>query len=175
VRTQQVIAHETDLTATVDPFAGSYAVESMTDEIEAAARRLIGQVEEAGGAVAAIERGFQKAEIERSAYHVARQGESGERVVVGVNRFQADREEPQQPLQVDPAIEQEQAALLAELRSARNGAEHKRRLDDLRRAAEGTQNVLVPLREALRARATVGEVCDALREVWGLYQPPDAD
>ena len=175
VRTQQVIAHETDLTATVNPFAGSYAVESMTDEIEAAARQLIDQVEEAGGAVAAIERGFQKAEIERSAYHVARQVESGERVVVGVNKFQADEEEPQQPLQVDPAIEREQAELLAELRSSRNGAEHKRRLDDLRRAAEGTQNVLVPLREALRARATVGEVCDALREVWGVYQPPDAD
>ena len=175
VRTQQVIAHETDLTATVDPFAGSYAVESMTDEIEIAARRLIDQVEEAGGAVAAIENGFQKAEIERSAYHVARQVESGERVVVGVNRFQADQEEPQQPLHVDPAIEREQAALLAELRGSRNGAEHKRRLDDLRRAAEGTQNVLVPLREALRARATVGEACDALREVWGVYQPPDAD
>jgi methylmalonyl-CoA mutase, N-terminal domain len=175
VRTQQVIAHETDLTATVDPFAGSYAVESMTDEIEAAARQLIGQVEEAGGAVAAIERGFQKAEIERSAYHVARQVESGERVVVGVNKFQADEEEPQRPLRVDLAIEREQAKLLAELRSSRNGAEHKRRLDDLRRAAEGTQNVLVPLREALRGRATVGEVCDALREVWGVYQPPDAD
>jgi methylmalonyl-CoA mutase, N-terminal domain len=175
VRTQQVIAHETDLTATVDPFAGSYAVESMTDEIEDAARQLIDQVEEAGGAVAAIERGFQKAEIERSAYHVARQVESGERVVVGVNKFQADEEEPQRPLRVDPAIEREQAELLAELRGTRNGAEHKRRLDDLRRAAEGTQNVLVPLREALRARATVGEVCDALREVWGVYQPPDAD
>jgi methylmalonyl-CoA mutase N-terminal domain/subunit len=175
VRTQQVIAHETDLTATVDPFAGSYAVESMTDDVEAAARQLIDQVEEAGGAVAAIERGFQKAEIERSAYQVARQVESGERVVVGVNRFQADQEEPQQPLQVDLAIEREQAELLAELRSSRNGVEHKRRLDDLRRAAEGTQNVLVPLREALRARATVGEVCDALREVWGVYQPPDAD
>ena len=175
VRTQQVIAYETDMTATVDPFAGSYAVESMTDEIEDAARQLIDQVEEAGGAVAAIERGFQKAEIERSAYHVARQVESGERVVVGVNKFQADEEEPQRPLRVDLAIEQEQAELLAGLRSSRNGAEHKRRLDDLRRAAEGTQNVLVPLREALRARATVGEVCDALRDVWGVYQPPDAD
>jgi methylmalonyl-CoA mutase, N-terminal domain len=175
VRTQQVIANETDLTATVDPFAGSYAVESMTDEIEAAARLLIDQVEEMGGAVAAIERGFQKSEIERSAYQVARQVESGERVVVGVNKFQADQEEPQQPLQVDLAIEREQAELLAELRSSRNGVEHKRRLDDLRHAAEGTQNVLVPLREALRARATVGEVCDALREVWGVYQPPDAD
>ena len=169
-----MIANETDLTATVDPFAGSYAVESMTDEIEAAARQLIDQVEEAGGAVAAIEHGFQKSEIERSAYQVARQVESGERVVVGVNKFQADHEEPQQPLQVDLAIEREQAELLAELRSSRNGAEHKRRLDDLRHAAEGTQNLLVPLREALRARATVGEVCDALREVWGVYQPPDA-
>jgi methylmalonyl-CoA mutase N-terminal domain/subunit len=175
LRTQQVIACESDLTATVDPFAGSYAVESMTDDIEAAARELIDQVEEAGGAVAAIEQGFQKAEIERSAYQVARQIESGERVVVGVNRFQADTEEPQQPLQVDLAIEREQAKLLAELRSSRNAAEHKRRLDDLRRAAGGTENVLVPLREALRAQATVGEVCDTLREVWGVYLPPDAD
>jgi methylmalonyl-CoA mutase, N-terminal domain len=175
VRTQQVIAYESDLTATVDPFAGSYAVESMTDDIEIAARRLIDQVEEAGGAAAAIEQGFQKAEIERSAYRVARQVESGERVVVGVNRFQAGQEEPQQPLHVDPAIEREQAELLAQLRSSRNAGAHKRRLDDLKRAAEGTQNVLVPLREALRARATVGEVCDALREVWGVYQPPDVD
>jgi methylmalonyl-CoA mutase N-terminal domain/subunit len=175
LRTQQVIAYESDLTATVDPFAGSYAVESMTDDIEAAARALIGQVEEAGGAVAAIERGFQKAEIERSAYQVARQIESGDRVVVAMNKFKAEAEEPQRPLRVDLAIEQEQADLLAELRDSRDAAEHKRRIDDLRRAAEGTQNVMVPLREALRARATVGEVCDALRDVWGLYQPPDAD
>jgi methylmalonyl-CoA mutase N-terminal domain/subunit len=174
LRTQQVIAYESDLTATVDPFAGSYAVESMTDDIEAAARQLIDQVEEAGGAVAAIEQGFQKAEIEQSAYQVALQIESGERVVIGMNKFKADAEEPQQPLQVDLAIEREQAKLLAELRSSRSASEHKRRLDDLRRAAEGTQNVLVPLREALRARATIGEVCDALREVWGVYQPPDA-
>jgi methylmalonyl-CoA mutase, N-terminal domain len=174
LRTQQVIAYETDLTATADPFAGSYAVESMTDEVEAAARELIGQVEDAGGAVAAIERGLQKNEIERSAYQAARQVEAGERVVVGVNRFQAEHEEPQQPLRVDPAIEQEQAARLARLRGERNAAEHKHRVDELKQAAEGTQNVLVPLREALRARATVGEVCDALREVWGVYQPPDA-
>src|SRR6202035_1324811 len=92
LRTQQVIAYESDLTATVDPFAGSYAVESMTDDIEAAARQLIHQVEEAGAAVAAIEQGFQKAEIERSAYRVARQIESGERLVIGVNKFQAELE-----------------------------------------------------------------------------------
>jgi methylmalonyl-CoA mutase N-terminal domain/subunit len=175
LRTQQVVAHESDLTATVDPFAGSYAVESMTDDVEAAARELIDQVEDAGGAVAAIEQGLQKAAIERSAYQVARQVEAGERVVVGVNRFQAGAEEPQQPLRVDLAIEKEQAERLARLRDARDAAEHGRRLDDLRRAAEGPGNMLVPLREALRARATVGEVCDALRDVWGIYQPPELD
>jgi methylmalonyl-CoA mutase, N-terminal domain len=175
LRTQQVIAYESDLCATADPFAGSYVIESMTDEVEVAARELIDQVEEAGGAVAAIERGFQKGEIERSAYQVARQVETGDRVVVGVNRFQAEAEEPQQPLRVDLAIEAEQAARLARLREDRDAAEHKRHIGELKRAAEGSQNVLVPLREALRARATVGEVCDALREVWGVYQPPDAN
>jgi methylmalonyl-CoA mutase, N-terminal domain len=173
LRTQQVIAYESDLTSTVDPFAGSYAVESMTDAIEEAALELIARVDEAGGAVAAIEQGFQKAEIERSAYRVARQVEAGDRVVVGVNRFQADAEEPQQPLRVDPAIEREQAERLAKLRATRSAADHRKGIDDLKRAAEGTQNMLFPLREALRARATVGEVCDALREIWGVYQPSD--
>jgi methylmalonyl-CoA mutase N-terminal domain/subunit len=171
VRTQQVLAHETDLTATADPFAGSYAVESMTSDIERAAREAIGQVERLGGAVAAIERGFQKTEIERSAYRVARQIEAGERVVVGVNRFTLPAAEPYQPLRVDPAIEEQQAKRLTRLRGSRDSREWRRRIDDLKRAAEGTANVLVPLREALRGRATVGEVCDALRTVWGIYQP----
>ncbi len=174
VRTQQVLAWETDLTATADPLAGSYAIESMTSQIEGAAEELIGKVEAMGGAVAAIEQGFQKAEIERSAYQVARQIDTGERVVVGVNRFTLDEEEPYRPLRVDPAIEAEQAARLAALRGSRDAAEVAARLDDLRRAASGTGNVLVPMREALRARATVGEVCDALREEWGVYRPPDA-
>ena len=174
VRTQQVIAHETDLTATVDPFAGSYAVESMTDGVADAAAALISKVEELGGAVAAIEQGFQKDEIERSAYQVARQIDSGGRVVVGVNRFITEDAERYAPLRVDPAIEEQQAERLARLRAGRDRAEVQRRLGDLRKAAEGKDNVLEPLREALRAAATVGEVCDALREVWGVYQPPDA-
>jgi methylmalonyl-CoA mutase, N-terminal domain len=173
VRTQQVLAYETDLTATVDPFAGSYAIEAMTNDIEQAAEQLIAQVEDLGGAVAAIEQGFQKAEIERSAYQVAREIDSGERVVVGVNRFSVAEEEPYQPLRVDPAIEREQAERLAVLRGSRDPAEFTRRIDDLRRAAGETENLLYPLREALRARATVGEVCDALRDVWGVYKPPD--
>ncbi len=174
LRTQQVLAYETDLTATVDPFAGSYAMESMTGDIEEAVGQLLARVEDLGGAVAAIERGFQKAEIERSAYRVARQIDTGQRVIVGVNRFTHPGDEPYQPLRVDPAIEQEQAGRLAELRASRDGAEFKRRIDDVRHATEGTGNLLYPLREALRARATVGEVCDALRDVWGAYKPPDA-
>ena len=108
VRTQQVIANETDLTATVDPFAGSYAMESMTDDVADAADELMARVEDLGGAVAAIEQGFQKAEIERSAYQVTREIDAGERVVVGVNKFTTPSDEPYEPLPVDPAIEQEQ-------------------------------------------------------------------
>src|SRR5215472_17205581 len=116
LRTQQVIAHETDLTATADPFAGSYAIESMTDQLAGAAGELIGRIEDMGGAVAAIERGFQKAEIETAAYRVAREIDESERVVVGVNRFKIDGEEPYQPLRVDPALEAEQAERLARLK-----------------------------------------------------------
>ncbi len=173
LRTQQVLAWETDLTATVDPFAGSYAIESMTTDIEEQAEALMARVADYGGAVAAIEQGFQKAEIERSAYRIAQQIDSGERKVVGVNAFVTPDDEPYEPLRVDPAIEQQQAERLAELRARRDAAEVRRRLDEVRRAAAGTDNLLYPLREALAALATVGEVCDALREVWGVYQPPD--
>jgi methylmalonyl-CoA mutase N-terminal domain/subunit len=173
VRTQQVIANETDLTATADPFAGSYAIETMTDEIEAAAEALMDRIEEMGGAAAAIERGFQKAEIENAAYQVAREIDEGDRIVVGLNKFAADGEEPYQPLRVDPSIEAAQAARLARLREARDSGAVSRSIAALKTAAEGTENVLYPLREALRADATLGEVCDALRDVWGEYHPSE--
>jgi methylmalonyl-CoA mutase N-terminal domain/subunit len=173
LRTQQVLAYETDVTATVDPFAGSYAVEAMTDEVEAGVLELMTRVEEFGGAVRAIEAGFQKQEIERSAYAVAREVDAGERVVVGLNRFTLDDEEKYEPMRVDPAIEQEQRARLAALRAERSGEDVRSGLDALRRAAEGTDNVLYPMKQALAARATVGEVCTALRDVWGTYVPPD--
>jgi methylmalonyl-CoA mutase N-terminal domain/subunit len=174
LRTQQVIAYETDVTKTVDPFAGSYAVESLTDEVEEAARSLMTSVEDLGGAVAAIEHGFQKNEIEKSAYRIAQEIDSGERTVVGVNRYALDIEDPYEPLRVDPAIEAQQAERLARLRTTRNDDELQRHLDDLRAAAEGSDNVLVPMKAALAARGTVGEVCNALRDVWGVYQPPNA-
>jgi methylmalonyl-CoA mutase N-terminal domain/subunit len=173
LRTQQVLANETDLTATVDPLAGSYAIESLTGDIEEQARDLMAKVEEIGGAVSAIEQGFQKAEIERSAYRIARQIDDGERVVVGVNAFTSAEDEPYHGLRVDPAIERAQAARLAELRDRRDTARTRRCLDEVRRAAAGDGNILYELREALRALATIGEVCDALRDVWGVYKPPD--
>jgi methylmalonyl-CoA mutase N-terminal domain/subunit len=176
LRTQQVLAYETDLTATVDPFAGSYVVESMTDEVEASAVQLMTRVEELGGAVKAIEQGFQKTEIERSAYQVAKSIDDGSRVVVGVNRFTLgadEADEAYEPLRVDPTIEEQQRERLRKLRAERDQAAVDAALDALRAAAEGTDNVLYPMKDALRARATVGEVCHALRKVWGTYEPSE--
>ncbi len=174
LRTQQVLAYETDLTATVDPFAGSYIVEAMTDEIEEAALALIGQVNAYGSAVEAIEAGFQKREIETSAYRISQEIDAGTRIVVGVNRFTIAEEEPYEPLRVDPAIESEQVARLATLRAERDNDAVAAAMEALVEAA-GTddRNVLYPMKEALRARATVGEVSHALRGVWGRYQPTD--
>ncbi|HEY3263180.1 MAG TPA: methylmalonyl-CoA mutase family protein, partial [Pseudonocardiaceae bacterium] len=173
LRTQQVLAYETDLVSTVDPFAGSYAVEAMTDSMEAAVLELMRAVEDRGGAVAAIEQGFQKSEIEKTAYAAARAIELGDHVVVGVNRFVLDAEEPYQPLRVDPAIEAAQCARLAAIRAKRSSADVRSALDELRTAAEGSDNVMPPMKAALAACATVGEVCHALRDVWGTYVPPD--
>ena len=171
LRTQQVIAYESDVTKTVDPFAGSWAVESLTDDVEAAARELMDRVADLGGAVAAIENGFQKSEIERSAYRIANEIDAGERVVVGVNRFTTESDEPYEPLRVDPAIEAEQRARLATLRAERGDIGPL--LEAIRTAARGSANVLYPMKEALRARATVGEVSTALRDVWGEYVPSE--
>ncbi|MET9686603.1 acyl-CoA mutase large subunit family protein [Streptomyces coeruleorubidus] len=173
LRTQQVIAYETDVTKTVDPFSGSYVMESMTNDIEAAALELIKAVEDRGGAVAAIEQGFQKSEIERSAYRIAQEIDNQQRTVVGVNRFVLDQEEPYEPLRVDPQIEIDQCERLANLREDRHNDAVERALDALRNSARGTDNVLVPMREALRHHATVGEVSHALRDVWGVYVPLD--
>lgn len=174
LRTQQVIAYETDVTKTVDPFAGSYVVEALTDDLEEAVLDLMKQVEDRGGAVPAIEEGFQKAEIEKTAYDTALQIDSGERIVVGQNKFTIDAEEPYEPLRVDPTIEAQQGERLARLRASRDNALVQRHLAALQKAATGSDNVLWPMRDALAARATGGEVADALREVWGAYVPRDS-
>src|SRR6202035_5176883 len=174
LRTQQVLAAETDVTRIVDPFAGSYAIEAMTGDLEAAALSLIQAVEDRGGAVAAIEQGFQKSEIEASAYRVAKEIDDHTRTIVGVNKYLTSEEEPSEPLRVDPQIDADQRQRLAVLRAERHNRAVTRALDALRAAAEGTGNVLPPLREALKLRATGGEAAHALRDVWGVYQPRDS-
>jgi len=174
LRTQQVIAYETDVCKTVDPFAGSYVMESMTNDLEGAALALMQAVEDKGGAVAAIEQGFQKSEIERSAYRIALEIDNCERTVVGLNKFTLDEEEPFESLRADPRIEADQCDRLAVLRKERDNDAVSRALDSMRKAAAGTDNILLPMKQALGARATGGEVAHALRDVWGTYVPNDA-
>jgi methylmalonyl-CoA mutase, N-terminal domain len=171
LRTQQVLAHETDLAKTVDPFAGSYVVEKLTDDLEAAARDLMRRIEDMGGAVTAIERGFQRAEIEQSAYQIAQGVETGERIVVGVNAFVSDPDESYQPLRPDPALEAEQVARVGAVRARRDAVAVRSALAAVSAAAAGSANVLPPIKVALAANATLGEVCTTLREVWGRYEP----
>jgi methylmalonyl-CoA mutase N-terminal domain/subunit len=173
LRTQQVIAYETDVPTTVDPFAGSYVIEALTDELEAAIEVLLTKVADVGGAVRAIERGLQKGEIERNAYRTALRTDAGERVVVGVNRYAIEQDERYEPLRMDPAVEERQIERLTAVRAGRDRTAVERALGRLREAAEGTGNVLYPMKEALTARATVGEICSALRTVWGTYHPTE--
>ena len=171
LRTQQVLAHETDLTATVDPFAGSYAVESMTDAIADEVVAEIARIDAMGGAVRAIEDGYQKREIENTAYEHARRVDSGEQVVVGVNRYVLDEEIAPQLQRVDERVRDEQVARTAAVRAARDDAAVREALADVAAAAAGTDNLLTPMGEALRRRATLQEVCDVLRAEFGTHTP----
>jgi methylmalonyl-CoA mutase N-terminal domain/subunit len=173
LRTQQVLAYETDVTKTVDPFAGSYAIESMTDELETEIRRLLDVIEEMGGATAAIEVGFQKSEIERSAYDFARDIDRGERIVVGVNRYQNDEHESYEPLILDPEIGKTQTDALIKLRATRDPGAHSTAIQEFAEAVTTDVNLLPFIKRALLARATIGEVCDVMRSAWGVYKPSD--
>ena len=170
VRTQQIIAHESNVASVADPLGGSYLVEALTKELEIEARTLIDQVDRRGGAIAAIESGFTQEAIQESAYRFQQAVEDGRRFVVGVNRFQGD-EDAVDVVKITPKHEREQIEALARLRTQRDGGAVAARLEDIRRAAVGTENLLPPMREALRAYATIGEVCGVLREVFGEYRP----
>jgi len=169
LRTQQVIAAEAGTTDTADPLGGSYYIEALTDELEARARELIERVDELGGAVAAIEEGFVQGEIEQSAFDWQQQVERGERVIVGVNRYEEDEPEHVELQRIDPAAEGRQLERTARVRSERSADEAERAIVAVRETARGDANLLPPMREALRARCTVGEICEALREEWGMY------
>jgi methylmalonyl-CoA mutase N-terminal domain/subunit len=169
LRTQQILAAEGGATDTADPLGGSYFIESLTDELEARALELIDRVDELGGSVEAIERGFIQAEIEQSAFEWQQEVESGERAIVGVNRFQEDDGERVELHRLDPKAERRQLERTARVRAERNAEEATRALEAVRDAARGETNLLPTMREALRTYCTVGEICETLRAEWGMY------
>jgi methylmalonyl-CoA mutase, N-terminal domain len=171
LRTQQILAHEAGLTGTADPLAGSYYVEALTDAVEEEAWEYIRRIDALGGSVRAIEKRFMQREIEESAFRYQREVEGEERIIVGVNRYGSDEDPDVELHSVDESILERQIGRLAELKEARDNAAVERALRRLRRAAEGSDNLLYPMKEALSNLATVGEVSDTLREVFGQYRP----
>jgi methylmalonyl-CoA mutase N-terminal domain/subunit len=169
LRTQQIIAHESGATDTVDPFAGSYYVESLTAEVEQRAWKLIERVDALGGAVEAI--AFIKTEIEESAFGYHERYRTEQDVVVGVNRYVEEEVEVEEILRVDPETERDQLDRLKTFKEDRDQALADRRLDELRSAAEGTGNLLPHIKQALKDHCSIGEVCGAMREHFGEYRP----
>ena len=169
LRTQQIIAHETGVTNTVDPVAGSYAIEKLTNEIELGAQDYISKIDALGGVLAAIEAGYIQMEIQKSAYEYQQAVEHGEQVVVGVNRFQADAEQPIPTLRIDPEIERSQVVRLNALRSGRDSAKSRAAIQEVERRARGSENLMPAILAAVEAYATVGEISDALRRAFGEY------
>ena len=170
LRTQQLIAYESGVAETIDPLAGSYYLEELTREIEQRAEAYIKKIDDMGGAPAAIEQGYIQREIQDSAYQYQREIEKGDRVVVGINRFQVQEDRPSNLLRVDPAVRVSQIEKLKKLKSERDDSKVKRTLVQLKQAAEGTDNLMPPILDAVRGYATLGEICDVLREVFGEYQ-----
>ena len=170
LRTQQIIAHESGVTNTIDPLAGSYLIEYLTDEIEDRAEEYIQKIDDLGGALAAIQRGFIQKEIQDSAYKFQRALEQGEATIVGVNAFTTDEEISVSPLKVDPKIGEDQKARLTLLRDVRDDETVERLLDDLESAAGGDENLLPHFIDCVEGDVTLGEICNRLRNVWGEYQ-----
>jgi methylmalonyl-CoA mutase, N-terminal domain len=169
LRTQQILAAEAGGTDTADPLGGAYFVEALTRELEEQASELIERVDELGGAVEAVEQGFVQREIEEAAYRHNAEVEEGRRVIVGVNRFAEVETEPIELQRIDPEAERRQLERTARVRAERSAAEATAGLEEVRRVARGEASLLVPMREALRARCTIGEICETLREEFGTY------
>jgi methylmalonyl-CoA mutase N-terminal domain/subunit len=170
LRTQQLIAYESASADTADPLGGSYYVEKLTDEIEKRAREYIDKIDLMGGSVAAVERGYIQLEIQEAAYRYQKEIETGDRVIVGVNRFQTQEPPPQGLLKVNPKVREVQIKRIAELKASRSSQGVKTSLEELKKIAQGDGNLMVPILNCVRARCTLGEICDALRSVFGEYE-----
>ena len=172
LRTQQIIAHESGAADTVDPLAGSYLVENLTDEIEARAAEYIQRIDDMGGALSAIENGYIQSEIQKDAYNYQRAVESGEEIVVGLNAFQVDEDIELERLQVDPMVEESQRARLTALRAGRDAGRASELLSRLETAGRGSDSLMPLFIECVENDITLGEICGVLRDLWGEYQPP---
>jgi methylmalonyl-CoA mutase N-terminal domain/subunit len=169
LRTQQIVAYETGVAETVDPLAGSYFVEALTDEIERLANEYIKKIDEMGGAVRAVECGFIEQEIQDSAYKFQKAVESGNQVIVGVNRFQTGSAPPKGLLKVDPMVRETQIQRLQKIYAERDSAAVRDCLDTLKKVAQGSDNMMPTILDAVRKRVSLGEICDVLRQVFGEY------
>lgn len=170
LRTQQIVAHESGVADSIDPLAGSYYVESLTSKIEAEALNIINKIEELGGAPSAIEKGFIQQEIMDSAYNYQKQIEDGEKIIVGVNKFQVEEDAPKGLLKVDPMVGERQKEKLAKLRDNRDNDKVNANLEALRRACNSDENIMPYILEAVRSYATLGEICGVMREEFGEYK-----
>ncbi len=171
LRTQQVIAHESDVTDTIDPLGGSYYIESLTHEIEKKALEYLGKIDDLGGAVAAIERGYMQREIQNAAFIYQREIETKNRIIVGVNEFTSGDVPPGDILKVNPAIEQKQRARIERIRAERNQEKATKAIAQVEQVARDGANLMPPIIDAVRAYATLGEIADAMRRVFGEYKP----
>ncbi len=170
LRTQQIVAHESGVANTVDPLGGSYAVEALTDRIEQEAQEYITTIDGMGGMIEAIEAGYVQTEIQRAAYRFCQEVEQGKRIIVGVNKFQIDEQQPADLLRISRQVQEEQVAFLHKVRAERNGEEVKSRLAALREGAGGEANLMPLILDAVRCYASVGEICDTLRSVFGEHK-----
>jgi methylmalonyl-CoA mutase N-terminal domain/subunit len=170
LRTQQLIAHESGVDRVVDPLAGSYYVEYLTDEMEKRAMEYIRRIDEMGGIIRAVEEQYPQKEIGESAYRFQREVEQGDRLIVGVNAFKADKDAPIEILHIDEKVAEEQKARLAQVKAERNNEAVQAALAKVEAAARGTDNMMPPVLEAVKAYATLGEICDVFRKVWGQYR-----
>jgi methylmalonyl-CoA mutase N-terminal domain/subunit len=170
LRTQQIVAFESGVTNTIDPLAGSYYVEAMTDEIEQEAENYINKIDSLGGMVSAIEKGYVQHEIQTAAYEFEKQLEAGERVIVGVNKFKSDSDEKPELLKIDMNIQEEQIKFLNKIRSERNNAEATQKLSSLEKAATRNDNLLPFIIDAVKAYCSVGEISNSMRKVFGEYK-----
>jgi methylmalonyl-CoA mutase, N-terminal domain len=170
LRTQQIVAHESGVANTIDPLGGAYYVEAMTDRIEREAEEIVARIDDLGGMIEAIESGFVQTEIQRASYRTCQEIENGSRTVVGVNRYRVDEPPPRELLRIDRRVQDEQVAALRAVRAGRNAGAVASTLTALKSGASGEVNLMPLILDAVRAYASVGEICDTLREVFGEYK-----